>query len=198
MMRHVLLLLLTLGICAAPHRGGVAQWTASPRPGAENSTSSEPLTALVSRLEGAPAVAYRRGGAATRLSAVRAEGCVFKYKVTREWERLIPSPPDRPQDAAGTIYRTVDEFVVDFAELDPSGVSIKNSAELERGAWVSFSSAEGKRAVSRTWLERSRLGVWVKTERQRVGYFPLRDDGGLEGAAQALRRAIAACSVPSK
>jgi hypothetical protein len=190
--RHALnLLLLTLCFCAL-------QPLVRTSPPDQSSQVNQAVGSLVSRLKGARAVKMPRTNFTLRLSSIRAEGCVLRYEITSELEQPGGPPSmDRPQDSAGTIYRTVDELMVDLADLDPTSVDVRNPARIKGGVWVFFSVAGGREAISRTWQERSRLGVWMRTQQLRLGYFPLRDEGEPWEVAEALRRAIMVCKNPS-
>lgn len=193
-MRHAFkLFLLTLCLSAAqPVIRISAQENSSP-------AVNQAMGSLVARLKGARAVRFPRGSTTMRLSSVRAEGCVLRYELTMESEQPgRPASIDSPQDAVGTIYRTVDEWRVDLADLDSARVTARNPARIKGGAWVYFTTTDGKESVSRTWQQRSRFGAWVRTQQLRIGYFPLRNEGGLEEVAEALRRAVTVCKNPSK
>lgn len=192
-MRHALkLFLLTLCILATQH-------PVQTFPQEDSSSVNQAVGSLVSRLKGARAVMMSRGNYSLRLSSVRAEGCVLRYEITLEFEQIgRPASADRPQDAVGTIYRSEDEWKVNLADLDPARVIARSHARIKAGARVSFYAADGREAINRTYQERSRLGVWMRTEQLSFGYFPLRDEGELEEVAESLRRAIAVCKNPSK
>ena len=186
------LFLLTLCILAAQH-------TIQTSPQEDSSPVNQAVGSLVSRLKGARAVMMSRGNFSVRLSSVRAEGCVLKYEITLEFEAIgRPASADRPQDAVGTIHRSEEEWKVNLADLDPSRVIARSHTQIKAGAGVSFSATDGREAISRTYQERSRLGVWMKTQQSSFGYFPLRDEGGLADVAESLRRAIAVCKNPSR
>lgn len=194
-MRHTLkLFLLTLCIlAAAQHPANIsAQEVNSP-------VVNQAVGSLVARLKGARTVMMPRGNYSVRLSSVRAEGCVLRYEITLEFEQIGRfASADRPQDANGTIYRSEDEWKVNLADLDPSRVIARSNMRMKAGAaGVSFYAEGGREVVSRTYQHRTRLGVWMRTQQSSFGYFPLLDEGGLEGVAESLRHAIAVCKNPS-
>jgi hypothetical protein len=124
---------------------------------------------------------------------------MLRYELTTEFEHLgRPASLERPLDAVGTINRWVNEWMVNLADLDPARVLVINPARIKGSTSVSFATADGKEAISRTGQEYTRLGVWMRTQQSRIGYFPLRDDGRLNEVAEALRRAITVCRNPSR
>lgn len=192
-MKHVFnLFLLTLCLCVAEHVVRTA-------PQDNSSSVNQTVKALVSHLKGARSVPFGRTSGTQRLSSARAEGCVLRYELTSEFEQPGgPASLERPHDAVGNIYRIVNEWTADLADLDPAKVRVMNPARTKGGATIFFSTRDGKEAVRWTWQERTRLGVWTKAQQFSGGYFPMRDDGRLGEVAEALRRAITVCQNPAK
>jgi hypothetical protein len=166
----------------------------SPQDNSSSSSANQAVDSLVSRLKGARAVVSANSNYSLRLSSVRAEGCILKYEITSEFEPIgRPASMDRPQDAVGTLFRMEDEWMVNLADLDTARVIVRNYARSKAGRGIAFAAEGGRLAISRTYQDRFRQGVWMRTQQLDLGYFPLRDEEGLEEVAESLRHAIAVC-----
>lgn len=196
--KAVFTLIALLCLTAAPHTSGTTRQKTGGSPHADAASVSEAVGLLVSRLKGVGEVRVPATNSAVRVSSVRAEGCTLRYNLTSERAATYgPGHSNRPQVSTEEYIRTVHEWTVNLAGLDPAGVQVGNPLQLKKGGSVAFSAAGDTEAISLRWQVNSRAGVRMRTDRPRSGRLPADDEGSLEGVAAALRRAIEVCRTPA-